>query len=306
MAGADDGHVVLALGPRDPVLQDAVGPGGDRIAVTEGGEERDLQGGEHLPGLTIGARCRIVGRDGDQGGELASALGIGLVGERRIVGGDDLRAQVAGAAEVDDGAGGEGLHLLGELEPSEERLGGRALAGGQEGVGGNRSLEAVWVLAQQAEPDQPPPVLTDQGHLGEVEMIEQKGTHPFDMAGVGVLGPRCRLVRATEPDQVGGDHPQPGGGQDGNHVAVEVAPRRLAVEEEDDLPVGRPLIEIVDPEGTAALIGHLGEVRRELEIGKSFETLVRGTQNLHPSSHLNRVDERNGRPGHRLTGHLRP
>jgi hypothetical protein len=92
--------------------------------------------------------------------------------------------------------------------------------------------EAPGVLAHQSEPDQAAPVLADQIDPGKVEDIEEKRAHPFDVAGEGVLGPRGGLVGAAEADQVGGHHPQSGPGQHRDHVTVQVAPRRLAVEEE--------------------------------------------------------------------------
>ena len=42
---------------------------------------------------------------------------------------------------------------------------------------------------------------------GQLELVEQRGAHPLDVAGVGVVGAAVGLVRATEAHQVGGDAP---------------------------------------------------------------------------------------------------
>src|SRR5580704_5101913 len=158
VAASGDGHMVLAAATRDAGLQLPLGTGRDGIAVAEGGEERLVERLEHRPGPAVGWCCGVVGGDRHQRRELPRALGEGLVGKRGVICRDDLRAQLGDTAGVDDDAGGEVLHLLGEFEPSEEGLTGLGVTGGQEGVGGHDPVEALRVLADQPKADQAAPV----------------------------------------------------------------------------------------------------------------------------------------------------
>ena len=100
---------------------------------------------------------------------------------------------------------------------------------------------------------QRPPVLAEEGEARQVELVEQGRPQPLDHAGVGDVGPVGGLVRPPEADQVGGDAAHARLDEDRDHVPVEVAPRGLAVEEQGDGPVGRPLVEVVDPQGLVAV-----------------------------------------------------
>ena len=136
---------------------------------------------------------------------------------------------------------GNGVDLLGELLPGEEGVARVGVAGGQEGVGRDDPGEAVGVLADQAQADEPAPVLADQRDVAQVEPVEEQLAHPLDVAGEGVVGALGGLVRAPEADQVGGDDLQPGCGEHRDHRAVEVGPGGLAVQEQHDAgPSGRP------------------------------------------------------------------
>ena len=117
--------------------------------------------------------------------------------------------------------------------------------------------------ATSAQADQAAPVLAEERHVVEVELVEQQAAHPLDVAGVGVVAALGRLVRAAEADQVGGDAPQSGVDQHRDHRPVEEAPRRLAVHEQHDRAVGRALVEVVHAQRAAVAVGHLDVVRRE-------------------------------------------
>ena len=64
--------------------------------------------------------------------------------------------------------------------------------------------------ATRRKPDEAAPVLAHDGDARQVEFVEERGPHPFDVAGVGVVASVGRLVRAPEADQVGGHHPETG------------------------------------------------------------------------------------------------
>jgi hypothetical protein len=87
---------------------------------------------------------------------------------------------------------------------------GIGVARRQEGVGRHDAGEALGVLADQAQADQPAPVLAHQRDVGQVEPVEEQLAHPLDVAGEGVVGALGRLVRSAEADQVGRHDLQPG------------------------------------------------------------------------------------------------
>lgn len=102
------------------------------------------------------------------------------------------------------------------------------------------------------------------------------------MPGIGVVSFRCWFVGPTKSDEVGNDDPAAGLSQTGDHLAIQVAPRRLAVQQKHwsaflgtDLHICHPQ-GIVDPSGgyrhITWFVGPVGE------IGKS---LVRGAYYLH-------------------------
>src|SRR5207302_2313903 len=163
-------------------------------------------------------RRRIVASDRYQHRELASPCGVGVVGKGSIVGGDDVGAERADAAALDDATDVEAWRLLRVAPPSVEGGTGVVVAGGQEGVGGDHAREAVGHVGNQAQPDQPAPVLADQGDVVEVQGVDG-GAHPVDVALIGVVLAVGGLVAAAEADQVGSDSAVPGGGEHRDHGA---------------------------------------------------------------------------------------
>ena len=95
-----------------------------------------------------------------------------------------------------------------------------------------------------------------------------------------------RLVGPPEPDEVGRDTPEAGLDEHRDHVAVQVAPRRLAVEQQHHRAVGRPLVEVVDAQRAALAVGDVGVVRLEREVGQPGEPVVGRSQDLHVPANL--------------------
>jgi hypothetical protein len=119
----------------------------------------------------------------------------------------------------------------------------RELLLGQVVVGGH-AREPVGCEPDVHGEDEPAPLLTEQGDVGEAELVQQV-TGPGDVRLVGVRGPLDRLVRTAEPDQIGNQHPTTGRQQPGNHLAAQVAPARHAVSQHHNRPVGRPFVDVV-------------------------------------------------------------
>ena len=96
------------------------------------------------------------------------------------------------------------------------------------------------------------------------------------MGLIGVVLAPDRLVAAAEPDEVDRDGAQPRVDQHRDHPAVQVAPGRLAVQQQHDRRVGGTLVEVMHAEAV-----DLDVVGGERKIGEVGEALVRGTQNVH-------------------------
>ena len=141
--------------------------------------------------------------------------------------------------------------------------------------------EAIGILGHQAKSDQPAPVLAHERDVAQVELTEKGSAHPLDMTRVRVRGAVGRLVGAAEAHEVGCDTTKSGVGQDRDHLAVQEAPRRLAVHQQHDRSVGRPLVEVVNPQGSRVAARHVGVVRSERERGECSETVVGRAQSFH-------------------------
>jgi hypothetical protein len=95
-----------------------------------------------------------------------------------------------------------------------------------------------------------------------------------DVALVRVPGLVGRLVAPAEPDEVGADHPVPGLDEPVEHVPVEVAPARLAVEAEHGGPAA--LVDVMQAQAVdlrvVGLVGVAGQV---------LKALVRRSEDVH-------------------------
>ena len=95
------------------------------------------------------------------------------------------------------------------------------------------------------------------------------------MTGVAVVGHLRRLVTTAEADEVGGDDAQARCGEERDHLAVQVAPRRLTVHAQNRSPIGRALVEVVDPQSAAVEVIDLDVVWGKRITGKVNESFVR-------------------------------
>src|SRR5438067_5170286 len=147
------------------------------------------------------------------------------------------------------------------------------VSGGQERIGRDRAGKPVALLRQQAQADQSAPVLAEESDVAEIELA-QESAHPVEMSLVGVVRAARRLVAAAESRHVGGDRAQPRAGEDRDHLAVEVAPGGLAMEEEH-----RRTSALVDVVKAKAIDFEIA--RSEGPSGKSGKALVGSAQDLH-------------------------
>ena len=165
------------------------------------------------------------------------------------------------------------------MQPAFKTL-AHAGAGGKTRVGDHQAGKPLREGGDQTQADQPAPILAEQGDILEIER-QQPVRHPGDVALVGVVGPRGRLVGFAETDQVRHHHPVPGPGQHRNELAVKIGPARLAVHQQDRRGLGRPFVQVMDPQLAAVGIEHLSVMRREGIVGDALEGGIGCPQDYH-------------------------
>ena len=139
----------------------------------------------------------------------------------------------------------------------------------QPGVGRDRPREPVRVFGEQAQTDEATPVLTEQGHVLQVQHAEQRAAHPLDVPGVRVVTDLTWLVRTPETDEVGSDDTAARACEHPDHLAVEERPRRLAVQADDHGPVRRTVGHVGHPQRARAVAAlDLDVARFEVEVGQ--------------------------------------
>jgi hypothetical protein len=164
-----------------------------------------------------------------------------------------------------------------------KRLAGVVVAGRQEGVAGGHGREAHRLLARDAQPDQPAPVVADERHPLDAVGAErvQKAAHPADVSLVAVVVRAGRLVGTAEADEVGGDGPVPGRDQRAHHVTPQVRPRGLAVQEQDDVRPPRSFVDVVHPERRSIGRRHGEVARRERIVAEPGKALIGRSEHVH-------------------------
>src|SRR5438132_11086522 len=117
------------------------------------------------------------------------------------------------------------------------------VSGGQKSIGRDGAGEPVALLRYQPQADQSAPILAEESDVAEIERA-QEGAHPIEMSLIGVVRAARWFVAAAEAGHVGSDGAQARGGKHRDHLPVEVAPRRLAVEEQDRRPLA--LVDVME------------------------------------------------------------
>ena len=97
----------------------------------------------------------------------------------------------------------------------------------------------------------------------------------------GVVALGRWLVRAPTADQIDRNHPMARRQEAGDHVAIEIGPGRIAVDQHDGLSVSRAFIDIVDPNIAAILVLDGQIVRLPRKIRQVGKTVFGGAQHLH-------------------------
>ena len=246
VAGAHDRRVRLPCAPGTSAGS-TVAARGDRVPSVNAVRNGLSHAREHLPRPAVGRRGRIVGRRRHQRRELAGAGLVAIVGERRVVGRDDLggSGRVAQPPLTMRPTWNSGVSASSFCQARNALPGGRSPVG-QERVGGHDAGEPLGVLGHQPQPDQPAPVLADQRDVAQVEGLEPAPSS--SRRGAGRCSRRARpACRSGRSRRGRARRTQAGADEDGDHLAVQVAPRRLAVQQQHGLGIARALVDVVDP-----------------------------------------------------------
>lgn len=273
----------LPSGSGDVLDERAVGLAEDRVVGAEEAEERLLPAPQRRPRRSVGrhGRVRRVGRH--EPGERAGSGFVASRRERRGIAPHHGLRHLGDRRRLHDQAGGEDRRVAGERAPRLEGQGHATLGGRQEAVAHHDPAEPLVLLGGDPQPDERAPVLDERGDVGQVERVDP-GRDPFDVAEVGVVLDPRRLVGFSEADQVGHEHPVPRGDQQRDHGAVEVAPRRLAVQQDDRPPVRRPLVHVVHPQRLGVRRRHVDVARCEVPTRQLVEAVLGRAQGLHAAS----------------------
>ena len=100
------------------------------------------------------------------------------------------------------------------------------------------------MLRHEPQADEPAPVLAEERDALEPESGQERG-RPVHVPLVRVVAPIARLVRPSEPDQVGRDDAMPGVHQRRDHLSIQIRPGGLAVQEQDGRRVLGPFVQVV-------------------------------------------------------------
>ena len=156
----------------------------------------------------------LAGSSGRVGTSPGIARGAGLVRlvrERRVVGGAHRRRTVGRRQPAWTNRPMSSVGALCTAARNWCQISGMSMSPvGRPVFAATMPREPVGVLGGQAQADQAAPVLADERDAAQVEHVEGERAHPLDVAGVGVVLDRGRLVRAAEADQVRRDRAQPG------------------------------------------------------------------------------------------------
>ena len=147
VAGTGDGHVGSPGRTGDPLGQHLGPPRRPGVAVRERGEQRQTRGPQRLDAAPVHAGALAARRRPHQRRERRGPAAVGVVGKRRVVGGQDPLGHVRDGRPLHEHARTEGRQVLGEALVVEQHLsdGDRAVAvvvhgpgqsTGQRGVGG--------------------------------------------------------------------------------------------------------------------------------------------------------------------------
>ncbi len=221
---------------------------------------------------------------GHEGREAADAGAVTGVRERRVIGGG-LGVREPRHRALHQRADTE-IRIRGDEGLPGVEAGTRRAADAEAGVHDDQAVDALGELHRQREAQESAPVLHHQRHPLEAERLDEPHEHPA-VEAERIGGVVHGLVGATEAEEVGRHDAVPGRREDRDHLAVKVAPGRLAVQAQHGAAARRArgrLVEIVDAQRLVAR-QLLEVVRREIEPRQAFEPIVGSAQRLHCRGH---------------------
>ena len=267
---------------------------GDDVHVAEDREDRLGPLLEHLPGLVVGRVHRVVRAGWQQLGEGAAPDRQRRVGVRRPV---PIDHPVPGLGHHHHREHRPGLphrrlpcHLLevgegaGRLDVLRQRLGRVSVR--QARVRDHHATRQPGILRGETHTDDAAPIVQHHVDVGELQGIDEQGSHPLDVAIHRVVVDVGRLVGHAHADEIRSDHPVARFHQPPDLMTPEVGPGRVAVQQHDDR---RPLgvgIDHVHPEALPVTGWDLDPTSLVGIVDETIDGVVRTAQNSHRFDHL--------------------
>ena len=140
----------------------------------------------------------------------------------------------------------------GERAPRAEGAGDALPRRRQEAVRDDDAREAVLVLGGDAQADERAPVLADERRVAQVERPAATRVIQVTCRGTCSRAGSAGLSDRPKPTRSGASARKPGAREDRDHLPVQVAPRRLAVQHQDGRAVPRALVDVVDAQHAVA------------------------------------------------------
>ena len=202
--------------------------------------------------------------------ECAGPRLVGLVGEGCVVAGPDLGPNPADGACGHQAARGQHRGVAGKGPPHLEGGRGGPPRRGKKTVRHHQPRDPGILLGGDAQTNQRAPVLHEQHDVLQLEAFKPR-RHPLDVPQVGVILDPTGLVGAAKTDQVGREHAVAGLSERRNHLAVQVAPSGLAVQQHDRWAVDRTFVEVVHSQRLGVACGHVNVIRFERVVFQVLE-----------------------------------
>ena len=102
---------------------------------------------------------------------------------------------------------------------------------GEPAIPDHHRGKAFRITGDDCHADEAAPVLAEQHRVLKVELFDQR-RDPVDMSGIGVVALLRWFVRAAEADEVGDNDPAACFDEAGDHLAVQIPPGGLAVDQQ--------------------------------------------------------------------------
>ena len=135
-----------------------------------------------------------------------------------------------------------------------------------------------------AQSDNAAPIMQDEMHAVEFELVKQRFAYPFLVSRNGIILHARGFLRTSHADHVNGNGAKARLGQSWHNFAPHETPGRIAVDQHHGRTVFRPGFDIVHVEHATFIIIDCHIIWREVVIGQVFKPMVRCLAKFHGSN----------------------